>query len=456
MRKLALHWKILIGLLLGIVWAVISSFLKWSDFTNDWLTPFGTIFINLLKLIAVPLVLFSIIKGISDLKDISKLRRVGLKTIGLYMVTTVIAISVGLLMANFIRPGERVPDAQRQKNRASYELFLNADNGSAQAAEAAPNPLDDKIQTAKKIKDASPLQFLIDIVPANIFSALMDITLMLQVIFFALLFGAVLMMIPPEKAAPMVAFIDSGNEVFLKMVDVIMQGAPFFVFCLMAGNMAALAGDDPANMVNYFQGLGMYSLTVILGLAFTLFITYPLVLRLFTKQIPYRDFYRAMGPAQILAFSSSSSAATLPVTMDCVTENLGVSKRIASFTLPIGATVNMDGTSLYQAVAVIFLAQFHMVDLTLANQLTIVVMATLMSIGTAPVPGVGIIMLIIVLESVGLDPAWIAIILPIDRILDMCRTVVNITGDAAATAAIASTENELQYVPKKQFENFDI
>lgn len=372
------------------------------------------------------------------------------------MVTTVIAISVGLLMANFIRPGERVPDAQRQKNRASYELFLNADNGSAQAAEAAPNPLDDKIQTAKKIKDASPLQFLIDIVPANIFSALMDITLMLQVIFFALLFGAVLMMIPPEKAAPMVAFIDSGNEVFLKMVDVIMQGAPFFVFCLMAGNMAALAGDDPANMVNYFQGLGMYSLTVILGLAFTLFITYPLVLRLFTKQIPYRDLYRAMGPAQILAFSSSSSAATLPVTMDCVTENLGVSKRIASFTLPIGATVNMDGTSLYQAVAVIFLAQFHMVDLTLANQLTIVVMATLMSIGTAPVPGVGIIMLIIVLESVGLDPAWIAIILPIDRILDMCRTVVNITGDAAATAAIASTENELQYVPKKQFENFDI
>lgn len=456
MRKLALHWKILIGLLLGIVWAVISSFLKWSDFTNDWLTPFGTIFINLLKLIAVPLVLFSIIKGISDLKDISKLRRVGLKTIGLYMVTTVIAISVGLLMANFIRPGERVPDAQRQKNRASYELFLNADNGSAQAAEAAPNPLDDKIQTAKKIKDASPLQFLIDIVPANIFSALMDITLMLQVIFFALLFGAVLMMIPPEKAAPMVAFIDSGNEVFLKMVDVIMQGAPFFVFCLMAGNMAALAGDDPANMVNYFQGLGMYSLTVILGLAFTLFITYPLVLRLFTKQIPYRDLYRAMGPAQILAFSSSSSAATLPVTMDCVTENLGVSKRIASFTLPIGATVNMDGTSLYQAVAVIFLAQFHMVDLTLANQLTIVVMATLMSIGTAPVPGVGIIMLIIVLESVGLDPAWIAIILPFDRILDMCRTVVNITGDAAATAAIASTENELQYVPKKQFENFDI
>lgn len=248
----------------------------------------------------------------------------------------------------------------------------------------------------------------------------------------------------------MAAFIDSGNEVFLKMVDVIMQSAPFFVFCLMAGNMAALAGDDPANMMNYFQGLGIYSLTVILGLAVSLFITYPLILRLFTKQIPYKDLYRAIGPAQILAFSSSSSAATLPVTMDCVTENLGVSKRIASFTLPIGATVNMDGTSLYQAVAVIFLAQFHMVDLTLGNQLTIVLMATLMSIGTAPVPGVGIIMLIIVLESVGLDPGWIAIILPIDRILDMCRTVVNVTGDAAVTAAIASTENELNYVSKNR------
>ncbi|MBK8487605.1 MAG: dicarboxylate/amino acid:cation symporter [Bacteroidetes bacterium] len=456
MKKIALHWKILIGLILGIIWAIISSFLKWSSFTNDWITPFGSMFINLLKLIAVPLVLFSIIKGIAELKDISKLRRIGLKTLGLYMVTTVIAITVGLVLANVIRPGERVPEEQRLKNHASYEAFLNAENDVSQTTDVAPDPLNDKIQTAKKIKDASPLQFLVDIVPSNIFSSLMDITKMLQVIFFAILFGAVLMMLPEEKSAPMAAFIDSGNEVFLKMVDVIMQSAPFFVFCLMAGNMAALAGDDPANMMNYFQGLGIYSLTVILGLAVSLFITYPLILRLFTKQIPYKDLYRAIGPAQILAFSSSSSAATLPVTMDCVTENLGVSKRIASFTLPIGATVNMDGTSLYQAVAVIFLAQFHMVDLTLANQLTIVLMATLMSIGTAPVPGVGIIMLIIVLEAVGLDPGWIAIILPIDRILDMCRTVVNITGDAAVTAAIASTENELNYVPKKQFENFDL
>ncbi|MBK6731610.1 MAG: dicarboxylate/amino acid:cation symporter [Bacteroidetes bacterium] len=456
MKKIALHWKILIGLILGIIWAIISSFLKWSSFTNDWITPFGSMFINLLKLIAVPLVLFSIIKGIAELKDISKLRRIGLKTLGLYLITTVLAITVGLVLANIIRPGERVPEEQRLKNHASYEAFLNAGNDASQTIEATPDPLNDKIQTAKKIKDASPLQFLVDIVPSNIFSSLMDITKMLQVIFFAILFGAVLMMLPEEKSAPMAAFIDSGNEVFLKMVDVIMQSAPFFVFCLMAGNMAALAGDDPANMMNYFQGLGIYSLTVILGLAVSLFITYPLILRLFTKQIPYKDLYRAIGPAQILAFSSSSSAATLPVTMDCVTENLGVSKRIASFTLPIGATVNMDGTSLYQAVAVIFLAQFHMVDLTLGNQLTIVLMATLMSIGTAPVPGVGIIMLIIVLESVGLDPGWIAIILPIDRILDMCRTVVNVTGDAAVTAAIASTENELNYVSKKPFENFDL
>lgn len=456
MKKLALHWKILIGLLLGILWAVLSSLMKWSAFTADWIAPFGTIFINLLKLIAIPLVLFSIIKGIADLKDITKLKRVGLKTIGLYLITTVVAITVGLLVANMIKPGERISDEQRLKNRGSYETFLSAGKESSAQTQATPNPVADKLKTAEQLKETSPLQFLVDIVPANFFASLLDVTKMLQVIFFALLFGAVLMMIPEVKAVPMLAFIDSGNEIFLKMVDVIMQAAPFFVFCLMAGNMSALAGDDPSSMLVYFQGLGVYALTVFIGLCITLFITYPFLLNLFTRKIPYREFFRSMGSAQLLAFSSSSSAATLPVTMDCVTENLGVSKRIASFTLPIGATVNMDGTSLYQAVAVIFLAQFHMVDLTLSDQLMIVLMATLMSVGTAPVPGVGIVMLLIVLEAVDLDPSWIAIILPIDRILDMCRTVVNITGDAAVTTAIASTEGELNYIPKKRMDNFDI
>ncbi|MEZ5013420.1 MAG: dicarboxylate/amino acid:cation symporter [Chitinophagales bacterium] len=460
MKKLALHWKILIGLVLGIIWAILSSYFKWSSFTVDWISPFGDIFLKLLKLIAVPLVLFSIIKGISDLKDISRLRRVGIKTIVFYLCTTVIAITIGLLMANLIRPGDFAGEEQLQQNHAQYMAYAeNKDASISNILNKKEEDLSDiekKIKSAQQTKDKGPLQILVDIVPDNIFSAMTDITKMLQVIFFALLFGGVLMMLPEEKAKPMLGFIDSGNEIFLKMVDVIMQWAPFFVFCLMAGNMAALAGDDPSNLVHYFGSLGMYALTVVIGLSISLFVTYPLIIKLFTRKISYGQFFRALGPAQILAFSSSSSAATLPVTMDCVSDNLGVNRRLSSFTLPIGATVNMDGTSLYQAVAVIFLAQFHLVPLDLGQQLTIVVMATFLSLGTAPVPGVGLIMLIIVLESVGLDPGWIAIILPIDRILDMCRTVVNVTGDAAVTTAVASTEGELHFVEKERMDNFDI
>lgn len=456
MRKMALHWKIIIGLVLGVVWAFLSSAMGWRDFTIDWIKPWGTIFINLLKLIAVPLVLFSIIKGIIDLKDISKIRRVGLKTLGIYVATTVIAIVVGLTLANVIQPGRIIGEEQLQANHEQFLIFKAADDMAA--ADGTPRELSDlekKVQQADATKDKGPLQIIVEIVPDNIFSSFMDITKMLQVIFFAILFGAVLSMIDPEKAIPMVQFIESGNEIFLKMVDVVMQAAPFFVFALMAGNMAELADSLPA-LLNLFKGLGLYAVTVIAGLAFSLFITYPSILRTFTRQIPYLDFFRGIGSAQALAFSTSSSAATLPATMDCVTENLGVSKRIASFTLPLGATINMDGTSLYQAVSVLFLAQMHMVDLTLADQLTIVVMATLISIGTAPVPGVGLIMLIIVLESVGLNPMWVAIILPVDRIIDMIRTMVNISGDAAVTVAVASTEGELDYAPKNKIDNFDI
>lgn len=457
MRKIALHWKILFGLLLGVIWALLSAGLGWRQFTLDWIKPWGTIFINVLKLIAVPLVLFSIIKGITDLSDISKIRRVGLKTIGIYVGTTVIAITVGLVAANLIQPGKVVGEEQLAANHEQFMAFQSGDDVSAvdMPASDLQKKVKDKVQEAGRSKDQGPLQVIVEIVPDNIFSSFMDITKMLQVIFFAILFGVVLSMIPGDKAAPMIGFIESGNEVFLKMVDVVMQAAPFFVFALMAGNMADLA-DSPAALFNLFKGLGMYALTVVLGLAFSLFVTYPAVLRLFTRQIPYREFFRGMGSAQALAFSTSSSAATLPATMDCVTENLGVSRRIASFTLPLGATVNMDGTSLYQAVSVLFLAQMHLVPLDLSQQLTIVVMATLISIGTAPVPGVGLIMLIIVLESVGLNPMWIAIILPIDRPLDMLRTLVNITGDAAVTASVASTEGELQFQRKDSIDNFDV
>lgn len=273
---------------------------------------------------------------------------------------------------------------------------------------------------------------------------------MLQIIFFALFFGVCLLLIPNDKSKPVLQFVDGALEVFLKMVDLVMRAAPFFVFALLAGVISKMAGDDLGKVVEIFKGLSWYSLTVFIGLIFMIFIVYPGIVKIWTRKVSFRGFYKAMSPAQTLAFSTSSSAATLPVTMECVEDNLGVDKKITSFVLPIGATVNMDGTCLYQAVAVVFLAQMHMIDLTIAQQLTIVITATLASIGSAAVPSAGLVMLIIVLDSVGLNPAWIAIIFPVDRILDMFRTVTNVTGDAAVSSIIANGEGMLNYPPEKK------
>jgi Na+/H+-dicarboxylate symporter len=241
------------------------------------------------------------------------------------------------------------------------------------------------------------------------------------------------------------------------MVDLVMQAAPFFVFALLAGVVSKMAGNDVGKVVEIFKGLSWYSVTVLFGLMLMIFVVYPLILRLFVNKIPYFGFFKAMGPAQTLAFSTSSSAATLPVTMECVEQNLGVDKKVSSFVLPIGATVNMDGTSLYQAVAVVFMAQLHMIDLTFSQQLTIIFTTTLASIGSAAVPSAGLVMLIVVLNSVGLNPAWIAIIFPVDRILDMFRTVVNVTGDCIVAAIIADGEGMLHYGDvKNQSETFDL
>lgn len=466
MKKLALHWKIIIGLVLGIAWAFAASYLGWNEFTTNWINPFGVIFIRMLKFIAVPLVLFSIIAGIGDLKDMAKLGRMGAKTLSLYMVTTVMAISIGLLLVNVIKPGEFVDQDTRIKNRLSYEAwameeeipikdgqFFTGDPQYAkyltEAQQAASDLSKDpnaktKLETAKKAKDEGPLQFLVDMVPENIIFSIGDNSLMLQVIFFAIFFGICIALIPEERVSSLKSFIRGGNEVFLKMVDIVMQAAPFFVFALMAGVLSQMA-DTPAEVFEIFKGLGTYSITVLIGLFFMIFIFYPLVAKAFVKPLTYREFFKRISPAQFLAFSTSSSAATLPVTMDCVEENMGVSRNITSFVLPIGATVNMDGTSLYQAVAVVFLAQLHGVDLDFAQQLTIVLTATLASIGSAAVPSAGLVMLIIVLQSVGLNPLWIAIIFPVDRILDMCRTVVNVTGDVTVSTIIAKTEGELNY-----------
>jgi len=265
---------------------------------------------------------------------------------------------------------------------------------------------------------------------------------MLQVIFFAIFFGISLAMIPKDKAQPVIDFINGTNDVFLKMVELVMKAAPYFVFALLAGVIAKMS-DSPREVLEIFKGLGSYSLTLFFGLAFMIFVFYPAIIVTFVKKMSYKEFFRRISPAQLMAFSTSSSAATLPITMECVEDNLGVSRNVSSFVLPIGATVNMDGTSLLQSVAVVFMAQLHMVDLSLGQQLTIVLTATLASIGAAAVPSAGLVMMIIVLQSVGLNPAWIAIIFPVDRILDMCRTVVNVTGDATVATLVAASENEL-------------
>lgn len=465
MKNLALHWKIIIGLILGIIFAFVSSSLGWSEFVVDWIDPFGKIFINLLKLIAVPLVLFSIIKGISGLHDTAKLGRLASKTLAFYLFTTVTSVTVGLLLVNTFAPGTLVDDSQRTDNRIAYEIWAQdnaieildgkcylCDDQYAERVEvvrelmqteAPDEALMAKMQSAKKTKESGPLQPLVDMVPSNIFFSLNNNGLMLQVIFFAIFFGVTLISIPREMAQPVIGVVDGMNEVFLKMVDIVMQAAPFFVFALLAGVISKMAGDDPNAVIEIFKGLGWYSLVVVAGLGFMVFVFYPLLVQFSVKGMNYRRFFKAISPAQFLAFSTSSSAATLPVTMDCVRDNLGVSKETTSFVLPIGATVNMDGTSMYQAIAVVFLAQFHAVDLSITQQLTIVLTATLASIGSAAVPSAGLIMLIIVLESVGLNPAWVAIIFPVDRILDMCRTTVNVTGDCSVATIVANSEGQL-------------
>ena len=465
MKKLPLHLKVIIGLIAGAIYAFFSIQLGWNQFTLDYIKPFGDIFIKILKLIAVPLVLFSIISGVASLKDINKLGRIGIKTLGLYLLTTMIAVIVGLLVVNIYKPGTRVAEDTRKEFRISYELWQKSTEGvpvldeiclscdptnkelvkKIQKKEGMSNQnqwVEDKLNKAESTKRQSPLQPLIDLVPSNIFQALADMS-MLQIIFFAVFFGMVLVTLPAVNADPVLKLIQGLNDVFVKMVLIIMQAMPVFVFALMAGQIVKAAGTDPDKFFELLSFLLQYSLTLIVGLSFMIFIFYPTAVTVLIKKIKYGIFMKGIRDAQITAFSTSSSVATLPVTMDCMHKNIKVPKKVTSFVLPIGATVNMDGTSLYQAVAVISMAQLHMVDLTLAQQLVIIFTATLASIGAAAIPSAGLVLMIIVLESVGLNPAWIALIFPVDRILDMCRTVVNVTGDATVSTLIADSEGEL-------------
>jgi len=419
MGKLALHWQILLGMLLGVIFALIMvNFDFGKEFIKDWIKPFGTIFINSLKLIAIPLILAALIKGVSDLKDISKLSKMGGRTIVIYIITTVIAVSIGLVLVNIVKPGNSISDKTRT------ELVDGYSNKTTKYKDEA-----------SKQKESGPLQALIDLVPQNIFEAATSNRNMLQVIFFAVFFGIGLILIPEEKAKTVKSFFDGFNEVILKMVDLIMLAAPYGVFALLA----ALIAESPS--VDLFKALAWYALTVILGLALMIII-YNVLVFIFTKKRP-SFFMKAISPAQLLAFSTSSSAATLPVTMERVTEHIGVEEEVASFVLPIGATINMDGTSLYQAVAAVFIAQAFGMDLSFGTQLGIIATATLASIGSAAVPGAGMVMLVGVLGYAGIPEAGLALIFAVDRPLDMCRTVVNVTGDASVSMLVAKSVGKL-------------
>ena len=425
MRKLELHWQILIGMLFGILFGFAMTYPDWgAGFVQDWINPFGTIFVKLLKLIAIPLILASLVKGISDLKDISKFKNIGLRTIGIYIITTIVAISIGLILVNLLKPGNGISEETIAQLTETY---------------ASDAGVTSKLEEASRQKDRGPLQFLVDMVPDNAFQAVSDNGLMLQVIFFTIFLGISMLLIGEKAARPLKEFFDALNDVVLKMVDLIMLTAPVAVFALLA-NVVVTSGDP-----DLLLALLKYGGVVVLGLVLMI-VFYSVVVSVFTRYNPFQ-FLSRISPAQLLAFSTSSSAATLPVTMERVEEHIGVDKEVSSFVLPVGATINMDGTSLYQGVAAVFISQALGFELSLAGQLTIILTALLASIGSAAVPGAGMVMLVIVLESINFPSDKLAIglalIFAVDRPLDMLRTVVNVTGDATVSMLVAKSVGKL-------------
>jgi len=421
-------------MVLGILFGFGMIQISWgAEFIQDWINPLGTIFVKLLKLIAIPLIVASLVKGISDLKDISKFRNIGLRTILIYICTTVVAITIGLLLVNVMKPGEGISEETIAKLTETY----SSDSG-----------VTSKLEEASRQQGSGPLQFLEDMVPDNAVAALGDNSLMLQVIFFTIFLGISMLLIGEKRAKPLKDFFDSLNDVVLKMVDLIMLTAPIAVFALLAN--VVVSSGDPDILLALLKYAGVVVLGLLLMIAF-----YCIVVSTFTRYNPW-TFISKMSPAQLLAFSTSSSAATLPVTMERVEEHIGVDKEVSSFVLPVGATINMDGTSLYQGVAAVFIAQALSFDLTFSGQLTIVLTALLASIGSAAVPGAGMVMLVIVLEAIGFPPDKLAIglalIFAVDRPLDMLRTVVNVTGDATVAMMVAKSVGKMG---KPKVKNWD-
>jgi proton glutamate symport protein len=422
----------ILGVLFGFL---LLQFDNGFQFSENWVSPIGNIFVKMLKLIAVPLIVASLIKGISDLKDISKFKSMGIKTILLYILTTVFAITIGLTSVNIFQPGNGISKDTMVHLKEAYESNIK---------------IQERISEAENQQNKRPLQFIVDMVPDNAIKAMSDNTLMLQVIFFTIFIGLSMLLLPENEAKPLKEFFDSLNSVVLKMVDLIMLLAPMAVFSLLTAVIVT------TNDVNILFALIKYAGVVVMGLLLMIFF-YVLIISLYVKKSPIW-FLKEIAPAQLLAFSTSSSAATLPVTMERVEEHLGVDKEVSSFVLPVGATINMDGTSLYQAVAAVFILQVLWPEgLSFSNQLIIVLTALLASIGSAAIPGAGMVMLVIVLDAIGFPkdmlPIGLALIFAVDRPLDMLRTTVNVTGDACVAMLIAKSEGKLGHPNVKNWDD---
>ena len=419
-KKYPLWAKIILGMILGIIWGLIAVKTGMENFTENWIKPWGTIFIKLLKLIAVPLIFVSLVKGITSVTDISKLGRIGIKTIGLYVFTTVVAVIIGLTLVNVFKPGNSFSQESRDKFQQQYQQNIA-----------------EKEALAKDVKSGSPLFFFEEMVPDNIVKAAGDNSKMLQIIFFSILFAVAMITLKVKQIEVVKSLFDGLNDIILKIVDIVMMFAPVGVFALLSALIAEFSGDS-----DLFVALGKYAALTFFGILFMILTVYPIYLKLFTK-IKIRKFYNAIFPAQMVAFSTSSSAATLPVTLKQCKEKLKISKSVANFVLPVGVTINMDATAFYQVISAVFIAQVFGLDLTISQQLAIVLTTTLASIGAPGVPGGAIIMLVIVLSSAGIPAEGLALIMGIERPLDMMRTTANITGDATVASIVASSENEI-------------
>ena len=427
MKKVTLHIQILIGLALGLCFALLSIQLGLpASFTMNYIKPFGTLFLNSLKMVAIPLVFVSLLIGITNIGDLNKLSRIGGKTFSIYTLTTILSVMLGLGIANLVKPGQVISQQTRQVLMSLY------------GAEAEQHGI-----TLQAINTGGPLQFLLDLVPENFFAAMSSNINLLQVVVVASMLGIALLKIPLRKSKPVILFFEGLNDAIIELIRFIMQLAPLGVFALVASLLVEVAGDsNPSEVFEILYALLWYVATVVFGLGLMTFGVYPLILKVFTN-IGYQQFLRGIRPAQLIAFTTSSSSAALSVTMERVEKQLGVSEEVSSFVLPLGATVNMDGTALYQGIAIVFIAQALGIDLSITAQLAIVANVAISSIGVAGVPGAAMVTTTMILQSIGMPVAGLALILAPDRILDMCRTVTNITGDAVVAVVVATTEGEL-------------